>query len=275
MKTRLMILFGPMFFLWINSSQGQAATLDDTRAGDHQDFTRVVFELKNFSQYMEPVVNEEDKLSVRFPQTTTPLPSLIKYRATERVDWIQFLQQENSLAANIALSIPYFKVKSYFLSDPERFVIDIYWSRTSAPFEAVPIEKTIGGGLIEPDMTAVREAPEVSEARPVKPVEQAPEEKTGVNAAARLAPVSEAGLLSTSRYGLMQTFFLAGLNLFTLVIIVMLTMILSRQIRVVDSAEPECLPGNRKAPTDLIAALDEKIKQGLNRMTYTEGRHDA
>ena len=66
-------------------------------------------------------MKKDGTLSVLFPNTTTLLPNRIKYGKSTRVDAIQLYQRDWNLAANIALTIRDFKVKSYFLPNPERF----------------------------------------------------------------------------------------------------------------------------------------------------------
>ena len=243
-----MILIGLSLFLWINSSSAGAATLNGTRAGDHNGFTRIVFEFKNFTQFMEPVIKKDGTLSVVFPNTTTILPSRTEFGTTTRVEAIQLYQRDSHLAVNIALTIPHFKMKSYFLSNPERFVIDIYWTRP------VPIDQPLPPMIALLEKTVVVEHPEPS----IKNIR-------GIVKGSAIQPIDKASIFS-SNYGFLQTFFLAGLNLFTLLIIVLLSLILSRQIRVIDSAHLEYVPEPRREPEDPITAIDKRIKQRLNGM---------
>lgn len=234
-----------VIFWWINSSVAGAATLNVTRAGDHDDFTRIVFEFENFGQFMEPVISREGTLSVVFPNTTTILRSPIIYRATTRVEVIRLDKRDSYLAVEIALAIPHFKVKSYLLSDPDRYVLDIYW-RPPSPIEQIPIPKTAS---LENNVEVERAEPGIKDIR-------------GIVKGSAIQPIERASIFSSS-YDFLQTFFLAGLNLFILVIIVLLSMILSRQIRVIDSAHLEYLPDPRREPDDSINTIDKKIKQRL------------
>ena len=243
-----MILIGLSLLLWINSGLAGAATLDRTRVGDHKGFTRVVFEFNNLTQFMEPVIKKEGKLSVVFPNTTTLLPNRIRYGTTTRVEAIQLHQRDWNLAANIALAIRDFKVKSYFLPNPERFVIDIYWMRPPPIDEAPPPKIAV------PEKTVEVERPEPV----IKSIK-------GIVKGSAIQPIDRASIFSSS-YGFLQTFFLAGLNLFTLVIIVLLSLILSRQIRVIDSAHLEYVPEPKREPDDPITTIDKRIEQRLNGM---------
>jgi len=243
-----MILLGLSLLWWINNGSAGAATLHGTRAGDHKDFTRVVFEFKNLTQFEEPVIKKGEMLSVLFPNTTTLLPNRIKYGKSSRVESIQLHQRDWNLAADIALSMSDIKVKSYFLPNPERFVIDIYWMPPppikKAPPPKVPtLAKTIKVEPPEPVITNIK----------------------GIVQGSVIKPIDKTSIFS-SNYGFLQTFFLAGLNLFTLVIIILLSLILSRQIRVIDPAHLEYVPEPRREPEDPISTIDKKIKQRLNGM---------
>ena len=292
MKTR-MILIG-IILLWISSGLAEAATLKGTRAGDHDDFTRIVFEFENIASFMEPVKGRDGKLSVVFPNTTTTLPSPIIYGTTTKVEEIQLYQRDSILAANIKLSIPYFKVRSYLLTHPDRYVIDIF-SIPPPPKEKIP----------EPQIVSIEESDKIDNAVEKSEEIESPIEETdegegtiekydevdnqieentdvespkpglknirGIVKGSAIQPIEQASIFS-SNYGFLQTFFLAGLNLFTLVIIVLLSLILSRQIRVVDSAHIEYVPEQKREPADPISTIDKKIRQRLNSMVNLEAR---
>ena len=295
-----------LILLWINNGFAGAATLRGTRAGDHEDFTRIVFEFEKIAQFTEPVIGRDGKVSVVFPNTTTTIPSPIIYGTTTKVEEIQLYQRDSILAANITLDIPHFKVKSYLLSNPDRYVIDIF-PIPPPPVEKVPTPKIVSiskakaegidsdlakteeidstmeeseennGPKEETDEVenAVEEGDE-AESHMEKTTEVEPPEpdiKTirGIVKGSAIQPVDKASIFS-SNYGFLQTFFLAGLNLFMLVIIVLLSLILSRQIRVVDSTHIEYVPEPRREPDDPITTIDKKIRQRLNGMVNLEAR---
>jgi hypothetical protein len=203
---------------------------------------------------------------VVFPNTTTLLPDQIVYKKTSKVDEIQLYQRESHLAANITLSIPSFKVKSYSLSNPKRFVIDVYWKHTLPMAKALPPKMAVLEKIdkIEDEERGIEKTQEVE--RNNDPVIK---KITGIVKGSAIQPIEKASVF-TSSYSFLQTFFLAGLNLFTLVIIVLLCLILFRQIRVIDSAHLEYVPEPRRAPKDPITTIDEKIKQVLRGMGSLE-----
>jgi hypothetical protein len=300
MKIR-MILIG-LILLWINSGFAEAATLSGTRAGDHDDFTRIVFEFENIAQFTEPAIGRDGTLSVVFPNTTTTLLSPIIYGTTTRVEEIQLYQRDSTLAANITLAIPHFKVKSYLLSNPDRYVIDIF-SIPPPPIEKIPAPKVVSIEKTGEIDRAIEQSDEINSPSEEtdeinSPTEETDEvegaiekgdeveshiEKTadvehpvpgiknirGIVKGSAIQPIDKASIFSSS-YGFLQTFFLAGLNLFTLVIIVLLSLILSRQIRVIDSAHIEYVPEQRREPENPITAIDKKIRQRLNGMVNQE-----
>ena len=288
-----MILTG-LILLWINNGFAGAATLSGTRAGDHDDFTRIVFEFEDMAQFLEPVIGRDGRVSVVFPNTTTTLRSPIIYGTTTRVEEIELYQRDSILAANISLDIPHFKIKSYLLSNPDRYVIDIF-SIPSPPVEKVPAPQIVSLEKTDEIESSMENSDEISnppeEADEVEgTVEEGDEiestvEKTpdaepsepginnikGIVRGSAIQPIDHASIFS-SNYGFLQTFFLAGLNLFMLVVIVLLSLILSRQIRVIDSAHIEYVPEPKRESDDPITTIDQKIKQRLNGMVKLEAR---
>lgn len=264
MKTK-MILLCLTLCLWLNTGVAGAATLYGTRAGDHNDFTRIVFEFRDFVQFIQPVIKRDGTLSVVFRDTTTELPGQLAYKETNRVEGIQLYRRNSNLAANIALSIPDFKVKSYFLTNPERFVIDIYWMQR-APVVEVPQPKI---AVLEKTEQVEQKEVEIEKTDKDERFEPFVNKIRGIVKGSAIQPIEKASIFS-SNYSFLQTFFLAGLNLFTLVIIVLLCLILSRQIRVIDFAHLEYVPEPRKTPEDPMTTIDKKIKRVLGGMARLE-----
>ena len=126
MKSGLTMIAALLFML--QSGGTQAASLKYVRTAKHQDFTRIVFEFQNAAQFEEPVIDGKGKFSVVFLDSTTVLPRQILYNATQiqPVRSIEFVQEKTLLTAGIKLSFPYFKLKAFSLSGPDRVVIDAY-----------------------------------------------------------------------------------------------------------------------------------------------------
>ena len=127
MKLRIMLIVAVIFTL-SQLGWAQAANLRDVRTGKHEKFTRVVFEFQNNVQFESPEIKGKGKLSVVFLDSSTTLPrlTLLKTGPIQRVQSIKFVRQKSNLIANVQLSFPYFILKSYSLSGPNRVVIDAY-----------------------------------------------------------------------------------------------------------------------------------------------------
>jgi hypothetical protein len=126
-----------LFLCQLGSAKG--AQLRYIRIGEHEGFTRIVFEFRGPAVFEEPRVRGKGELSVVFPDSTTALPRQISTETTKRVDGIAFVQQDAQLTANITLRFPYFTLKPFTLSNPERVVLDVYQTSTP-PKDAVVVE---------------------------------------------------------------------------------------------------------------------------------------
>ncbi|UCD90111.1 MAG: hypothetical protein JSW04_01330, partial [Desulfobacterales bacterium] len=109
----------------------QAANLKHVRAGEHGAFTRVAFEFQGVVPSMALIKNGRGKINLIFLDTTTALPRLTLQKTTKGIQSVKFIQEASRLTANITLSFPYFKLKTFSLPNPNRFVIDAY--RMSSP----------------------------------------------------------------------------------------------------------------------------------------------
>lgn len=114
----------------------QAAKLKYVKIGEHESYTRIVFEFKEPVRYSTPVIDPGGKFAVVFFDTTTALPWQIRLDDTERVETIEFEQQESNLSANVTMSFSAFRLKSFLLAEPDRLVIDVY--RLEDPIDIIP-----------------------------------------------------------------------------------------------------------------------------------------
>lgn len=115
--------FSLAFFVLTLSANG--AELRYIRIGEHNDYTRLVFEFNTSPTYEEPVLNGEKEISVLFSNTSTFLPEKIPGETTERIEYLQFQKQDENLTAQIHLAFPLPKLTTLRLSDPPRLVLDI------------------------------------------------------------------------------------------------------------------------------------------------------
>jgi hypothetical protein len=114
----------------------QAAKLKYVKIGEHESYTRIVFEFKEPVRYDTPVITPGGKFAIVFFDTTTALPRQIRLDDTERVETIEFEQQESNLSANVTMPFSTFRLKSFLLVEPARLVIDVY--RLEDPIDIIP-----------------------------------------------------------------------------------------------------------------------------------------
>ncbi len=141
--------FSLAFFVLTLSANG--AELRFIRIGEHNDYTRVVFEFNVPPTYEEPVLNGEKEISVLFSDTSTVLPEKIPGETTERIDYLQFQQQDENLTAQIYSAFPLPKLTTLRLADPPRLVLDI----RPTDISAVPPP----GGMSEATATVAQRSP--------------------------------------------------------------------------------------------------------------------
>jgi hypothetical protein len=139
MKLGFVMIAAVLFML--QAAETRAAILKYVRTAKHPDFTRIAFEFQKPAQFKEPAIDGKGKFTVVFPGSTTVLPRQILYNKTriQTVRSIEFVQKGALLTAGITLSFPYFKLKTFSLSGPDRVVIDAY-TITPPPRENLPEE---------------------------------------------------------------------------------------------------------------------------------------
>ena len=116
-------------FLLFRYEWALAADLSHVRTGKHEKFARVVFEFKNAVQFKSPEIKGKGKFSLVFLDSTTKLPRLTLYKTgkAQLVHSVEYVRQASNLTAIVSLTFPYFILKSYALSAPDRIVVDAYW----------------------------------------------------------------------------------------------------------------------------------------------------
>ena len=126
-KLRLMLTVTAVFML-SQLGWAQAANLRDVRTGKHEKFTRVVFEFQDNVLFENPEIKGKGKFSLVFLDSSTNLPhlTLLKTGPIQLVQSIELVQQKPNLVANVQLSFPYFILKAFPLSSPNRVVVDVY-----------------------------------------------------------------------------------------------------------------------------------------------------
>ncbi len=295
MKTRLALVGFILFLFQAGSVLG--AELRYIRIGEHKTHTRIVFELRGSANFKEPVVKGKGRFSVVFVGTTTSLPKQILSETTKRVDAIEFVQDKSQLAANVILPFPYFKIKSFALSNPQRVVLDI--RQSSSPPEGVVFEETIGkeqpakplaevGGqkaVSKPKTPPIQEAkqdvtkpPEVlkkpeamnTPAPLVKPspeiAQTAPPKPPTAEKASPVAVPKDESPPSVLGFGNMQTYLLVALLVLSVVIVGLLAFMVGGKRR--GPALPRAR-GRSAGKTDFaqtVAAIDARIKNEFKKI---------
>jgi hypothetical protein len=142
MKLRLMLIIAAGLLL-VRYEWAFAADLSHVRTGKHENFARIVFEFQSGVQFKSPEIKGEGKFSLVFLNSTTNLPRLTQYKTgkTQLVRSVEFAGQNSNLTAVVKLAFPYFILKSYALSAPDRIVVDAYWM--SSPSENSEQKKSL------------------------------------------------------------------------------------------------------------------------------------
>ncbi|MEA1946088.1 MAG: hypothetical protein U9N83_02155 [Thermodesulfobacteriota bacterium] len=191
MKSGLVMIAAVLLIL--QAAETQAANLKYVRTAKHQDFTRIVFEFQNPAQFKEPVIDGKGKFTVVFPDSTTVLPRQILYKKTQiqPVRSIEFIQKGTLLTTGIKLSFPYFKLKAFSLSGPDRVVIDAYLitppTREVVPEESLhakpSVKESKGPETKEPkampEESSEKELTELVTKQPTVTPEKSPEKESG------------------------------------------------------------------------------------------------
>ena len=130
MKSALTLIL-VVTFSWLPFEWAHASNLKYVRAGEHGAFTRVVFEFQATIRSNEPIITGKGTFSVAFLDVTTPILSQTFHKMTKGVHSVELIREGSRLTASIKLSFPYFRLKTSILSNPARVVIDAY--RMSSP----------------------------------------------------------------------------------------------------------------------------------------------
>jgi hypothetical protein len=252
MKLRY-ILIAAVVFTLSQLGWAQAANLSYVRTGKHQKFTRVVFEFQDDVLFESPETKGKGKFSVVFLDSSTTLPSLTLFKTgpVQLVQSVEFVRQKSNLIANVQLSFPYFILKAFPLSGPNRIVVDAY--QLSSPPEKSEPEESLG----EKALTETSEAPEEKELKnaPQKDLEKAanrpsttslgaeksglketppPEQALSKNVSNQIPEKHVESPMFTNGNAMTQIYLLAVLNVLTSVIVVLMIFTLLKKRQTID-----------------------------------------
>jgi len=265
MKTALNLVIA-LILLWFSALPADAGQLKYIRVGEYESMTRIVFEFDSNVKFQRPEIKSPGKIAVDLFDTTTDNPALQKMRdRARRIEKIEFDQKKSVLTANISLTSSSFNLKSFYLSTPDRLVLDIYW--TSAPVASVstipPVtEKT-------PEAVSTKPPPENIVQTPVGPPVGPPPET--------VMPVKDTKRQiqqTSSNSSRLESYLFIGIISFsiiatTIVLFFILTFLKKR--RRADPLESAGFPERRARRMDdqldeeSITTLDSKIQDELNK----------
>ena len=119
-------LFCTGFVLILLVHTGHAALLKDIRIGEHEDFTRIVFELDAPAASERTESRPPNQLAVILEDTSTDLIRKIPVERSPHVGNIQIWEKEDQLTALLTFDFDRFDHESFSLADPPRLVLDIH-----------------------------------------------------------------------------------------------------------------------------------------------------
>ena len=250
MKLALILILAVIFW-WLPLGWAQAADLKYVRAGEHGSFTRVVFEFEGMVRSTEPTIIGRGIFNVIFFDMTTALPRQILNKTTKGIQSVELIQEESRLTANIMLSFPYFKLKTFSLSNPDRFIIDAY--RMSSPPKTSELEESL---QTEP----LKAEPDTEKSLHAEPHKVVLTEPAGTDQMIRTKKFSIDGNYHV------QIYLLALLNVLTLIIVALLSLNLLRRRPTIDSERLREVLGSLKTTDERIATIDALIKKELEKL---------
>lgn len=104
-----------------------AAQLKDIRLGEHNDYTRIVFEFDQSVQSNLVQPDNPHRLEIEFPDTRPNLVQKIPVERAKHLKDIQIWSAHNALSAVLKFNLTHKKVDTFALKEPPRIIVDIYW----------------------------------------------------------------------------------------------------------------------------------------------------
>ncbi len=280
MKLRIMMIVA-VFFTLSQFGWAQAANLRDVRTGKHEKFTRIVFEFQSNVLFESPEIKGNGNFSLVFLDSTTlPRLTLFKTGPIQLVHSIEFVRQKSNLIANVRLSFPYFILKAFHLSGPNRIVVDAY--QVSSPPEKSE-QKESSPEKPSTETSTALEKKELKNA-PQKDLEKAvgsqsitlsgveksglketqPPENAFSNKVSNQIPEKHAGSPSSANGNTMtQIYLLAVLNVLTGVIVVLMLFTLLKKRHTIDFGHLSEIMEFIKTSDESIETIDAQLKNAF------------
>lgn len=276
-KLRLMLIAAVVFTL-SQLGWAQAANLRNVRTGKHEKFSRIVFEFQDNVLFESPEIKGKGKFSVVFLDSSTTLPRLTLFKTgpIQLVHSIEFVRQKSNLIANVRLSFPYFILKSFPLSGPNRIVVDAYQvpslhenseqeeslhekplTETSTSPEEEELKKDFGKAADSQSLT-------LSDVEKSGSKETQPPEKVISNNVSNQIPEQDVGSSSSSNGNAMtQIYLLVVLNVLTSVIVVLLIFTLLKKRHTIDFGDLYEIMEFTKTSDKSIETIDAQLKNAF------------
>jgi hypothetical protein len=280
-KLRIMLIVAVVFTL-SQLGWAQAANLRDVRTGKHEKFTRVVFEFQDNVLFENPEIKGNGEFSVVFLDSSTTLPRLTLFKTgpIQLVRSIEFVRQKSNLIANVRLSFPYFILKAFPLSGPNRIVVDAY--QASSPPEKPEQKESLRKKPSDetsttPEKKKMKDAPQKDLEKAVgnqsitpSGVEKSglketqPPEKVFSNKASNQIPEKHLESPSSANGSIMtQIYLLATLNVLTVVIVVLIIFALLKKRHMIDFGHLFEIMEFIKTSDESIETIDTQLKNAF------------
>ena len=253
MKSAL-ILIAAVILWWLPLGSAQAADLKYVRAGEHGSFTRVVFEFQGKVRSTAPTIIGRGNFNVIFFDMTTALPRQMLNKTTKGIQSVELIQEESRLTANIMLSFPYFKLKTFSLLNPDRFIIDAY--RMSSPPKTSVLEESLQAGPLNDTL-------DIEEPLQAKPDKVVLTEPGGTD-----QMIQEKKSSIDGNYHV-QIYLLAVLNILTLIILAILSFNLLRRRPTINSERLGEVLASLETTDERVATIDALIKKELAKLNQS------
>jgi len=301
MKSALTLIL-VVIFSWLPFEWAHASNLKYVRAGEHGAFTRVVFEFQATIRPNEPIITGKGTFSVVFFDVTTPILSQTFHKMTKGVHSIELIREGSRLTASIKLSFPYFRLKTSILSDPARVVIDAYRMssppKISKPKESLHVQSNSRSlaehAAREQSASTKKTSTEMVDSHskidnltikkpvlnetPVRAEEisedQVPSLSKEIHSASTqsVSPLSskhDKSLISFNLNYSVHTYLLIILNVFTFIIIVLLSFYLLKSRSMNDSEHLDEILESLKTTDESIASIETMINRELKKIEHS------
>jgi hypothetical protein len=231
-------------------SPANASTLNEIRVGDHDRYTRIVFEFEEPVQYQLPKTTDEKLISILFYSAQSEKPAQDLTKSSECVQAITTRHQGNDLAADIAVRSSRFLMNHFALESPARVVLDVACD--------IPAESPGAQHDNKPAETKPADIAKTSQPRAV-------DRKPDVSIKKEVAAKPKA-----SKNDEFQKYMLVLLAAITVFIIIVIGLIIFQRRTHSGKQTPDEM-GSIRDTEDMMTALDSEIKERFTK--YDKEQH--